>query len=67
MGKITVLNRKGDEAIEWDPNDEESVEAARAQFNELKEQGYSFFHEERVDEFDPSLENITAVAPMAGG
>lgn len=67
MGRITILNRKGDEPLEWDPNDPDSVEAAQTRFNELKEQGYAFFAGERVDEFDASLGEVTAVAPMAGG
>lgn len=67
MGTIRFTNRKGDESISWNPEDEASVEEARNKFEELKEEGYSFFSGKRVDEFDPELEEVTAVAPMAGG
>ena len=64
---IQVMSRRGHDDITWDPEDEDSVEQARTLFNEHKEAGYTFYSGDRVDEFDPSLEKVTAVPPMAGG
>lgn len=43
MGEITVLNARGDERIEWDPNDKEQVATAKKKFKELKDEGYNFY------------------------
>jgi hypothetical protein len=46
MGEIKVLNASGDESIEWDPADDESVKAAKKRWAELKKDGYEFFEAE---------------------
>jgi hypothetical protein len=48
MGCIKWLSQKGDERIEWDPEDAEQTVAAEAKFKELKEQGYNFFETAEV-------------------
>lgn len=69
MGEITVLNKMGDEKLEWDPNDKEAVKAAKKEFNRLKKEGYNFYEvEERagkqVTSFSKNLGRLIA-APGA--
>ena len=40
---MEFLNETGHQTVTWDPNDEASVAAARADFNRLKAAGYSMF------------------------
>lgn len=43
MGEIRVLNQQGDETLTWDPDNAESVDRAKAEFDRLKGEGYEFF------------------------
>lgn len=67
MAQLKIMGTRGDESITWDPNNEEEVEQAQQKFTELREAGYNIYAGERVDEFDPTLGELIAVPPMAGG
>lgn len=77
MGKLSIMTPKsGDETLEWDQTDPESVKTAESKFNDLKEKGHKMFSSivekshkkgDEIKEFDPSLDGIIAVPAMAGG
>jgi predicted helicase len=69
MGSITILNRTGDERIDWDPADPDEVRKAAAEFERLKGEGYNFYAVEdakgkQVKRFDPKAGKLIA-APGA--
>jgi len=69
VGEIIVLNEFGDVRVEWDPADSASVERAKAEWKDLKKQGYEFYAVEetkgkRVQRFDRKLGRVIA-APGA--
>jgi len=41
--EIAVLSPAGHVRVEWDPSDNKSVKAARAEFARLKKAGFAFF------------------------
>lgn len=75
MGEMNILDSSGDTKVMWDPDNEDEVDAAKAQFNSLKKKGYTAFEvgrrgkktEEKVDEFDPELGKLIMVPQMKGG
>jgi hypothetical protein len=75
---MAIIDGSGDTKINWDPDDADSVEAARDTFKKLIKKGHMAYsvHDkgknlgkknERITEFDPELENIIFIAPMTGG
>jgi hypothetical protein len=69
MGEMRVLTQAGDERLEWDPADEKSTAAAKAEFAKRQEEGYLFYEvaEARgkaVTKFDPKAGKLIA-APGA--
>lgn len=69
MGEMRVLTKAGDIAIEWDPDDADSVSQARGEWKRLKEAGYEFFEKigkkaKRVTRFSKKLGKVVA-APGA--
>lgn len=69
MGEMRVLNQKGDVKVEWDADDAESVKKAKAEFTQLKKDGYRFYEVaetrgKQVDRFDKKLGKLIA-APGA--
>ena len=74
MNVLEVLGRSGDIKVEWDPNDEESVAQARAEFDALKSgQGMAIMKilpdgsTERADEFDPAIGRYVGIPQLVGG
>lgn len=75
MGQLAVMGRAGDTKVIWDPNNADEVEAARAQWDKLVgERKFAAFavgpkgqKADRLKEFDPSIEKVILVPPMAGG
>jgi hypothetical protein len=74
VGTMAVLDKTGDERLEWDPENEEEVAGARKRFADLKAQGYRAYRvavaERRgdpIDEFDPAAERILMAPAMQGG
>lgn len=78
MGKIRVMTPvSGDKSVEWDPEDQSSVEKAKDEFKKLIDKGYKLYEVakrtvterkgEPVTEFDASAGEYIAVPAMAGG
>jgi hypothetical protein len=81
MAKMRVLSARGDTVIEWDgrkveQGDAEALAAVREAeriFSEQRARGATAFKvlpgqpAERVDEFDPLVEQIIVVPRVAGG
>ena len=58
MNKMYILNHQGDETIEWNTNDPESILIACQRFIELRKQGYLIYKVvdgDRLEGFDPNL------------
>ncbi len=75
VNTLHVLDQTGDTRTMWDPNVDEEVKAAKAQFDSLKKKGYLAY---RVDpdtgnkgqvmrEFDPKAGKIIMQPQMVGG
>lgn len=43
MGVMKVMGPEGDVSVEWDPEDPESVEKAKGEYDRLKKDGYEFY------------------------
>ena len=74
MGSMRVMGRTGDIKITWDPENAVEVSRAREVFNENIKKGWAAFQVKRaggkgkqVKEFDPQVEEILFVPPIAGG
>lgn len=66
--------KEGDEKVSWDKDDKESVNQARARFDELKKKGWTAYaiskgskSERILDKFDPEAEQIIMCPLLAGG
>jgi hypothetical protein len=76
MGVLRVLDRTGDTAVVWDPDDADSVAAARERFvRELRRHRVPFArqHGEAANRarpvvaFDADAEEIVFTSPVTGG
>lgn len=76
MGVMRVIDRTGDSTVAWRVEDETSVDRARAIFDRLRAERQLAFARpagapataaERIRSFDPSVEEILWVRPIAGG
>lgn len=81
--RMEVMNAKGDTQITWDPENEESVNFARGEYNRLTREGYRPFNtdvlaegpagvverkgNQLMREFDPAVGRILMVPHMQGG
>lgn len=71
--ELAVLNSAGDTKTLWDPSVQSEVDVARAQFNALRDKGFSIFRVngdrrgERMDQFDPKAGKLIAVPRVVGG
>lgn len=43
MGEMKVMTQAGDITVSWDPDDADSVEKAKAEWDRLKKDGYEFY------------------------
>jgi hypothetical protein len=74
-GAMAVMGVQGDTKYIWDKTKPVEVEAARAQFNTFREQGYLAFKVtgkngdkgEQITEFDPNMDAIIFAPQMRGG
>ena len=73
-GTLAVLNHKGDVKTIWDSENEDEVNAARKQFDELREKGFLAYKVDKsgdkgsvIRKFDPNAEAIILAPPMVGG
>lgn len=65
MGVMQVICAAGDEVIEWDPNDNESVQRAKAEWDRLKKEGFEFYEPvqskgKRLTRFSKGLGHLIA-------
>lgn len=65
MGTMSVMGKEGDIIVEWDPDDKESVDRAKAEWARLKKDGYEFFKPVesrgvRLKRFDKKLGRVIA-------
>jgi len=81
MATMRILSARGDTAVEWDetkltdpdPDARAAVREAERVFEELRSKGATAFQvrpgqpAERMDTFDPTVEQIIVVPRVAGG
>jgi len=74
QGQMSVLGKEGDTKVIWDSDQQAEVDAARAQFDALKKEGYAAFNVKKdgekgsvMKEFDPDAEKIIMALPVVGG
>ena len=75
MGELAAIDATGDTKTMWDKSKPAEVDAARAQYNKLRGDGYAAFKAvgdkgskgEQIFDFNPEHERIIMVPPMAGG
>lgn len=76
MGKIRMLNSRGDVATAWAPTDTEATAAAKELFDEKVGGGYLAYTTtieegtrkgDVIKEFDPLADTIVLTPPMIGG
>ena len=75
MGELSVMGRRGDTKIIWDPGNEDEVANARRTFDDLvgRKRFLAFrvaargSKGEQIREFDPDAEKLIIAPPMAGG
>lgn len=75
MGEMRVLDSTGDTKIIWDPDNDDEVDAAKSQFEILKEKGFSIFkvgkdHEKtggKLKSFPKAAAKLIAVPALVGG
>lgn len=74
MGIMKILDSTGDSKIMWDPENEDEVDGAEAQFDVLIEKGFSAYAVKKdgekgrkIKKFTPNAGKIIMVPSIAGG
>ena len=74
MGEIRWLDETGDSKITWDPENEDQVDAAEAQFDVLLGKGYKAFRVKKdgsqgqqIKKFDSEAGTIIMTKGLVGG
>jgi hypothetical protein len=75
MGELAIMDPvHGDLKVIWDKDNDDEVEAARAQFEELRKKGHLAYtvtgqgrKGTQVREFDPDAEKIILAPALRGG
>ncbi len=74
MGVLRILGPSGDTQVTWNPAVEEEVADVRRRFEEIINEGYLVFEldpetkeGEQIRRFDPSVRELRAFRPLAGG
>lgn len=72
--EMSVMGNSGDTKVLWDPDNDDEVQCARENFEQLTEKGFAAFSVKRggdkgsvIKDFDPEAGKIILVPPMAGG
>jgi hypothetical protein len=65
MGTMHVMGPEGDVEVTWDPDDRESTDKAKAEYDRLKKEGYEFFEPvetkgKRITRWDKKLGKVIA-------
>ena len=70
---LRVLDRSGDTAVQWAPENQTETETAKQVFDRFAAAGYAMFRAEpgttatQIREFDPEAKEIVATRPFVGG
>ncbi len=75
IGCMAMPNLGGDLRVMWDSRNDDEVASARKQFKDMLTKGYLAYAAEGKDghrgkqlkEFDPKVERIIMIKPLAGG
>ena len=74
MGEMRIISGEGDTKMLWDPANEDEVEAAEQQFDNLIEKGFTAFavkkdgeKGKKITKFDEQAGKIILVPRMVGG
>ncbi len=74
MGVLRILGPSGDTRVAWDPTDVDEIADVRRRFDEIIREGYLVFELDehtkegtQVRTFDPSVRELRAFRPLAGG
>lgn len=73
--ELAIMDTTGDTKVLWDPENEDEVSGARAQFDLLVGKGFSAFRVrgekgepgEQIRTFDPRAGRIVLIPALAGG
>lgn len=71
---MQIMDPSGHLTVMWDKSKPAEVDAAKAQFDKFRKEGYSAFRTvdgdekgERMDKFDPEAKGVIMIAPLKGG
>jgi hypothetical protein len=76
MGKMRILNSRGDTTVKWSVDDPASILVAERRFNEERDRrclafarpdGGTAEDAARIYSFDPEVNEIIWIRPIAGG
>lgn len=73
MGKLRILNQRGDATVAWEATEEAAVREAERIFEEQRRRGATAFRADpnsepvRIERFEPEAEQILIVPRIAGG
>jgi len=73
MATMRIMGPAGHDTLTWDPADAESTGVAKSRFDDLQAQGYrgcevtGVGKSELMATFDPEVEDVVMIRPMAGG
>lgn len=76
LSEMQVMDKTGHTTVNWDPDNDSEVRAARDTFDAMKAKGYSAFYVKskvvdqqgrRMDTFDRQAEKVILVPPLVGG
>ena len=73
MGVMEIMGKEGDLKVNWDSANREETRAAKEMFDKKTKDGWLAYKVKsegrgaRVTEFDPDLEKLTLIPPVAGG
>jgi len=74
MGELHYLSEEGDTKVIWNPDNQDEVDAAEAQFDTLAEKGFTAFavkkdgeKGKKITTFEPNAGKIIMVPKIGGG
>ena len=74
MGELAILAKSGDTKVIWDPKNDDEVEAAEEQFDNLTDKGFTAYKVKKdgkpgtkITSFDPKAGKIIMVPTIVGG
>lgn len=74
MGELSILSQEGDTKVIWDPENEDEIEAAEEQFDNLIGKGFLAFKVKKdgnkgsqIKKFDSDAGKIIMAPALAGG